>query len=682
MSQIQQTSPVLQKKSTFRPEIQGLRALAVLLVAAYHFWLGRVSGGVDIFLLISAFLMTGSFARRLEMGEKIGFRALINYWTHTFKRILPLATLTVLLVLLGTWYFLPAPRWAGIADEAKAVVLYRENWWSIRNMVDYYAADSSEASPLRHFWSLSVQGQIFILWPLIFMFAWLLLKILKRGVRVILTVLFSAVFVGSLAYSVYLTNADQQIAYFSTWTRLWEFALGSLLAVVLPWIKLPVAVKRIAGWAGVIAVLSCGIILDVEGQFPGYTALWPTLAAAAIIFSHGSASKFSAEHFLSHPILLCLGKYSYGLYLIHWPLLVFYLFAADREKASIPAGFALLAVSIAASFVLTNLVEKPLRSMPWLDARAWRSALVAAICSVTVVTASNAWTVHNEKRNTEIIARAETDNPGALMLDQDFTYEGSEDPDYIPLSTQRFEDIPQNPVGCAAETLETYGFSELECRQLTEPDNPSKTVIAAGNSHMEQWADNLRALAQEENWNLQFIQYNNCYLLDPYKREETDCHDWVERTRNYIDAIQPDEVIIIGTISTYENTEEIPADLNQYVEHLDQQGIGLTAIRDNPRFKTTHADCETRSRDLCVFNSVIAETQNPLEHYAQEHSNFATVDMTDIICPEGVCPSTVGNVYVYRDDSHLTSTFAKSAQSYFSDRTTAAMNRRPSPYRE
>lgn len=157
-----------QAERKFRPEIQGLRALAVLLVAAYHFWFGKVSGGVDVFLLISAFLMAGSFTRRIEKGQFRWLKSVVDYWVHVFKRILPLAAVTVLGILVGSYLLLPQDRWTTLISEARSVIFYYENWWSIGNLVDYYAADTSVASPFRHFWSLSVQGQIYLLWPLIF----------------------------------------------------------------------------------------------------------------------------------------------------------------------------------------------------------------------------------------------------------------------------------------------------------------------------------------------------------------------------------------------------------------------------------------------------------------------------------------------------------------------------------
>lgn len=661
----------------FRPEIQGLRAFAVTLVAIYHIWLGRVSGGVDIFLLISAFLMTLSFTRKIESGQPIFARAVLRYWVHTFKRILPLATVVVLATLWGTWQILPAPRWAGIMEEAKAVILYRENWWSISNMVDYYAADSSEASPLRHFWSLSVQGQIFIIWPLLFALCWVLYKIFRRRPRVILFSVFGTVFGLSLAYSVWLTGADQEIAYFSTWTRLWEFALGSLLAIALPWIRIPQHLRGMLGWVALVAIVSCGIILDVEGAFPGYIALWPTLAAAAIIAAGESGTRWGADRFLSTKPMLWLGKYSYGLYLIHWPLLVFYLYKVQQEKADLFAGLILLLVSVALSWILTNVIERPLRSWSWLDARNWRSALVIAACTLAVITVSNQWSADLQRQQAEIQANAAVDNPGAQVLQKGFDKPVSTDAQYLPLSAERYDDRPIYANHCAPEVLKKYGFEEWNCNQLVANEKPTQKVIAVGNSHMDQWGDALIALAKKEGWDLQYVQFNDCYFLEPsMNTEKPDCQAWVENTQRYIDGMHPDQVIIIGTISLPdEGGEIVPTGLRDFANHMQQQGIGLIALRDNPRFKETHADCETRTKGLCDFDSELARTPSPLTQF-KDIPVVAPVDMTDIICPNGSCPSEIGNVYVYRDDSHLTRTYVLSAKNIFIQRVEDAIAER------
>lgn len=678
MTTQQQETPALASPTErkFRPEIQGLRALALALVAAYHFWFGKVSGGVDVFLLISAFLMTGSFARKLERGEPIFISAVIHYWVRTFTRIVPLAAVTVLLVLAGTWRFLPQPRWNSIMDEAVAVVFYRDNSWNIANLTDYYAADSSAASPLRHFWSLSMQGQIFILWPLIFMACWALIKITKLPVRPLLGLVFALIFAGSLHYSVNLTATDQQAAYFTTNARLWEFALGSLVALVLPSIKLPPSLRILMGWTGLAAIIACGMVLDVEGKFPGFYALWPTLAAACIIIAGDTQSSWGADRLLSHPFLLWLAKYSYGLYLIHWPLLVFYLYTANLEKAGFWAGLSLFALSLACSYLLTRLVETPLRNWSCLSSAPYRGIVFVALASYTVTSTVNVWTNYNQHLSQQLLARAEMDNPGAQIFEEDYTYAGSKNAGYLPLSVQRFDDRPIFDDRCASETTERYGMNPDNCHQIYVPENPSRTVIALGNSHMEQWMDNLYMLAREENWNLRFLQYNDCQVFEQaVNLTDPGCNQWIPTALDYIDGEAPDTVVTIGTVSVREEMSEyLPSELETYIQHLDQEGIHLLAVRDNPRFWVPHADCETRTNGVCDYESALASSPNPLAPLADRYRNFSTVDMNDIICPEGTCPSAVGNVYTYRDDSHLTKTFTDSAHSFFSERVKRAMS--------
>jgi peptidoglycan/LPS O-acetylase OafA/YrhL len=260
-------------KAGYRPEVQGLRALAVLMVVTYHVWLGRVSGGVDIFLLISAFLMTLSFARKVESGKPL---RLVSHWLHLLKRLLPAVVVVVLGVLAGTRLILPQSRWPDVLDQAWASLLYRQNWLLADTAVDYYAQDHAGASPLQHFWSLSIQGQVFLLWPLVFAGAAVLLRFLRRtrlGGRVsyaaLLAGAFGAIFVVSLVFSIEQTSTNQSYAYFDTRTRLWEFALGSLLALALPHLRPGKVLRVILGWAGLAAMLSCGLLLTVDRSFPG-----------------------------------------------------------------------------------------------------------------------------------------------------------------------------------------------------------------------------------------------------------------------------------------------------------------------------------------------------------------------------------------------------------------------------
>lgn len=145
----------------FRPEIQGLRSLAVLMVVSYHIWFGRVSGGVDVFLLISAFLMTLQFVSRYEESRPV---SLVRHWLHLFWRLLPAVVVVLTGTLAATFVIVPRTRWTEIVNQAWASLFYVQNWLLQKQVVNYYAADHSLASPMQHFWSLSIQGQVFILW--------------------------------------------------------------------------------------------------------------------------------------------------------------------------------------------------------------------------------------------------------------------------------------------------------------------------------------------------------------------------------------------------------------------------------------------------------------------------------------------------------------------------------------
>lgn len=669
----------------FRPEIQGLRALAVLLVAAYHFWFGKVSGGVDVFLLVSAFLMAGSFARKIENGQRIFGKAVLTYWLHTFKRIMPLATVTVLGVLAGTWFFFSQERWGSIVDEAKSVVLYRENWWSIANMVDYYATDSSLASPLRHFWSLSVQGQIFIIWPLLFAVSWMIYRVFKRAPHIILAVVFGTVFVVSLGYSIYLTNADQQVAYFSTWTRLWEFALGSLLAILLPYFRLPATFSAVLGWIGILAMVSCGVILDVEGKFPGYYALWPTLAAAGIILAGDSGKSWGTQRFLSLKPLLWLGKYSYGLYLIHWPVLVFYLYRVDREKAGFGAGLALLTISIFASWALTNLVEKPLRSWTWLEAKMWRSGAVIITCILLVLTVCSLWLGYITRLNQKVESQPVDNNPGAKILELGYSYQGADNPTLIPsrasgsdwadLGTQCSE---MKPTWLTDPALNTH------CNYTVKSEHPQRTVVAVGNSHMQVWAPALTVLAEEQNWDLIMVTKGGCFFGvedNPQGRDYEDCMVAVDQMEQLITNINPDVVVLTGTRSEAQQPDVLLEGIENRIKELTNEGRTVIGLRDTPRLKTMHETClaSGKSEEQCAMEpgeDVTKDPQTPLE---TQYPGFGAVNLSDLACPDNSCPVQIGNIYVYQDYDHLTATYVKTTTDFFASRFMEALHSADTP---
>jgi peptidoglycan/LPS O-acetylase OafA/YrhL len=668
-------------RRAFRPEIQGLRALAVLLVAVYHIWFGRVSGGVDVFLFISAFLMTLSFTGKLERGTPIRWKELTKYWVHVFKRILPVAILTVVGVLVATRFFLGAERWLPTLHEALSVVLYYENWFSIFNSVDYYAADTSAASPLRHFWSLSIQGQIFLMWPLLFAIGGFAARLLRLPIRATLAFLFGCVFVASLTYSVIETATNQQEAYFNTFTRLWEFALGSLVAIVLPWIKLPGGVRGVMTWVGVVAILICGAVLDVEGMFPGYIALWPTLAASLVIIAGQTGTRWGADRLLSWKPLVSLGSYSYALYLLHWPLLVFYLDRVRQEKADFFSGVGLLVVALVGSILITRLVDTPLRSWKWSEARRWRSLVVVAGCMALGLGAVAAWQGRIVYVNDQIQANAWKNNPGAKILDPEYQYIGDPNPPLSPIAAERGDDFARYEIGPWCEDvsdMDLHGLSGAECFQTVENPHPDRSVIAIGNSHVEQWAPAIKGTAEEENWDFKMVGRGGCFYTTEQQNRDVspECVDWFNHTAEFVEDQHPDVIFLQSTMTGWDGGSEwIPEGVEDIVRHWTDQGIQVVGIRDNPRFPDGPSNCaQYAPYDDCFFDHITPNTPDPTLEWSNSIRGYSTMDMNDLVCPDGVCPPAVGNVYTYIDNNHLTATFVRSTQDFFTERAVDAIN--------
>ncbi len=656
----------------FRPEVQGLRFVAVLLVVLYHVFLGRVSGGVDIFLLISAFFLTLSFVRKLESGRPL---AIGRYWLHVFKRLLPLAVLTVLstLVLVAAVY--PEADLARWRAEGLASVFYVENWTLALNAVDYYAADHSTASPFQHFWSLSVQGQVFLAWPLVFAAAWLLGR--WRGWRPVpvLASMFGMVFVVSLAWSVHATATQQAFAYFDTRTRLWEFALGSLLALALPYLNPPRAVRVVLGWAGMASMVSVGVLVDVQGAFPGWIALWPLASAAAIIVAGRTGSPFGLDRILASAPLVRLGDASYALYLVHWPLLITYLVLRDRPVAGPRSGVAIIVVSLLLAVLLTKLVERPFQQWAWPERTKRRLAVSVAVSLALVAVPVLAWQHLEERRTAQSLAEADRNNPGAAALEPGFEFRGDPDAPTLPLPAN----LPKQPASLGTPCPEDVGLPadyRRFCHESVPQEQARQTVLVVGNSHLQHWLPALRPLAESQGWRvLTYIQPGCFYASAEDQPGSASCRAWFEGAEDMLGAVDPALVLVQSTFTDTEQEFTRPG-LEDRVRELTGAGVPVVGVRDTPRFPEGPAQCAVRDGaddPGCTFTHPMVGAPDPAAPLAEELPLFSTMDLTDLICPAGQCPPVIGNVYVYWDDDHLSRVYSQTAAPMFGRRLMEAL---------
>lgn len=655
----------------FLPEVQGLRAVAVLMVVAYHIWFGRISGGVDIFLLISAFLLTGQFTRKLEAGRAL---ELPKYWAHLFKRLLPLITVTLLATLAATYLFLPSLAWKGIFDQTWASMLYYQNWFLAAESVDYYASDHSMASPLQHFWSLSIQGQIFILWPLIFAAAALVARRGRLKIRPLLIYLFGAVFTVSFIFSVVTTRTNQSFAYFDTRTRLWEFALGSLLALILPALKFTRTTRIVLGWLGVVAMLSCGLILQVGQQFPGYVALWPTLAAACIIVAGFTDSRIGADRFLSWKPLVKLGDSSYALYLFHWPALVIFLVVTGRDHAGPKAGLAIVVVSIMAAILATKWIDAPLRRNKWMEQKRRRAVTAIAICIALVAGPLVGWQAHVKAETAAAGRQVPTDNPGALTLLPGYVDRISSGAVVLPALDNIIKDFPTFAESCEGESLPAAEALAKNCTQDGVLDGTqTQTVVVVGNSHADHLSGAVRSMAVANNWKVVKILGLGCVFGADASGQEERCKTFNQEATDYILATKPQRIFTIASRTT-ESTpgEALVPGYDKTVKQFTDAGIGVVGVRDNPRFKINMPWCvNNNGADAAECEFTVGQVMpavSPLKGFAEGNPKFFPVDMTDMLCPRGVCKAVIGNVHVYIDKNHISQTYWNTMAAEFAKR--------------
>ncbi|WP_425862557.1 acyltransferase family protein [Arthrobacter sp. TWP1-1] len=664
----------------FLPEVQGLRAVAVLMVVAYHVWFGRISGGVDIFLLISAFLLTGQFTRKLESGRAL---ELFKYWAHLFKRLLPLIVVTLLLTLLGTYLFLPETRWTATFGQTWASLFYYQNWFLAAESVDYYATDHSAASPLQHFWSLSIQGQIFILWPLIFAMGAAIARAGKLRIRAVLLYLFGAVFSVSLVFSIITTHTNQAFAYFDTRTRLWEFALGSMLALILPYLDFKRSTRIVLGWLGIVAMLSCGLILQVGQQFPGYMALWPTLAAAFVIIAGFTGSKFGADRFLSWKPLVKLGDSSYALYLFHWPLLVLFLVVTGRDHAGPRAGTIIIAVSLVAALLATKFIDTPLRRNKWIEQKRRRALLTIAVCIALVAAPLSAWQLKIHAEEMALQAQDEAaqsevfrNYPGALALQPGFVDAADPDLPLRPALTALDKQWVTYGKACEGSLAPADGTLTDNCAQTELTQKPKKTIVVVGDSHAQQFSGALNEVARKNNWQVVALLLGGCDFgaenVSSGRSEK--CVEFNKSALDYVLKLKPDAVFTVATKSVADSPDEhVPAGYETAVRSIASEGIDVIGVRDNPRFVGNMASCVAKSgSESCAFQEAThLAASNPAESLNQIDGTHI-IDLTDQLCKDGTCNPVVGNVLVYLDQNHLTWDFAKTMAPALGERIAAA----------
>jgi peptidoglycan/LPS O-acetylase OafA/YrhL len=631
-------------------------------VVFHLFGNGRVSGGVDVFLVISGFLLTGSLIRSAQRRDL----RLVDRYARTASRLLPPA----LIVLAGTgllvWAVLPPSTWAQSLREILAAGLFYENWELISSQLAYGAAGPG-TSALQHFWSLSVQGQYFLVWPALVV---LLCRILTpRGARVALWVGATAAMTAaaSFAFAMYLTAVDQPLAYFHSGSRYWELAIGALAAAALPYVRVPAAVRTPLAWTGLAGIVACGFIIDGGTLFPGPWTLVPVVSTLFVIFGSGGSETWGPARLLAIPPLRFIATISYAFYLWHWPLLIAFLAWQGRAQIGLGEAAALLAASVLLAWLTTRATDRPVQ--------AYRRTVGPRVVLVTSALTAGALALGCvvsvgviERRETAALAALEEVDaaayPGAAVLT------GAADavaPQPVrPEPGVARKDKSSFMTAECVQAVRGEGSEQVETCTVVDSPDPTRTVVLAGGSHVMHWLPTFEQIARDRNWRLLLVGKHLCRIavdLGGFDQDPT-CWAWNVGAMETLQALDPDAVVVSGTRTKNRGRpERLQMEQVEAWRQLDAAGIPVLAIRDTPRFVESMPECVETTPDVATCGrprQAALAAKSPLLENASLPDNVVPLDLSRYLCTDGFCPAVIGNVLVYQDKNHITGTYARS----------------------
>ncbi|WP_406631180.1 acyltransferase family protein [Amycolatopsis sp. WGS_07] len=669
-------SPGGERRPAFRPDIQALRAVAVGLVVLNHLWPARLSGGyvgVDVFFVISGFLINSHLIREVASTGRI---RLAKFYARRVRRLLPAAFLVLAFVLVAAYFLMPFPRWESNAQEVVASALYWENWLLAAHSVDYsHLTDSASLS--QHYWSLSVEEQFYLFWPLLLL---LLFKIRARWARLAGVAVVGA---ASLGFSIWFTDVSKSQAYFVTPVRVWEFALGAVLAFGGAKFVLPRIAANLASFAGFAAIAVAAVLFDDQTAFPGATALLPAVGTGLVILAGAREGRQWHTPLSSSPPVQWLGNVSYSLYLWHWPLIMLAPFAFPDALAAgaltWQVKLGIVAASLLAAYASKRLVEDPVRTWrPLSRATGMTFASMAAGMLVVCAAAGGlTWTYqrHVDQAARELTAERESPCHGARAL---MPGSGCADP-FGPAKT--VEMGPANryytaPADCPPP-MSRYSASDgtkttTKCDFTQGAANPT-VVWLVGDSHAQQWQGPLLSIARKNHWLLYTSYLGGCPFADiralQYGRDTVDqrCMSWTKSMVGEIAKTRP-AYVFTSFYSRHEpaadhsgrsQEEQYQDGLNAYWSKWTAAGATVFVLADPPLNGLVRAtDCVVLNPDdprQCAVDRSIAQPADPLTAAARASTDpkVRLLDLTDYFCDQRRCYAVIGKVSVYYDANHL-----------------------------
>ncbi|MHC5797965.1 acyltransferase family protein [Lacisediminihabitans sp. FW035] len=666
----------------FLPHVQGLRAVAVILVVLYHFWPGRLSGGyigVDIFFVISGFLITGQLARELERTGRI---ALPAFWAKRVRRLLPASITVLIFATLATLFILPLSSLLDSLKEILASTFYVENWSLAIGSVNYLS--SHDATAAQHYWSLSLEEQFYVFWPLLLLFAtWVGVKFFANRRWLPMIGLVVVVSLLSLIVSLAYTATNPAEAFFVTFTRVWEFGAGAILALLPKWRPRGAIWPNVLGYAGLVAILIASYRYGPNTPFPGTAALVPVLGAVAVIASSRAERWWDIGSVLGGRPQRFIGDISYSVYLWHWPLIVIAPFIPGWGLDGINR-IALLLASFVLGWLTKRYIEDPARTWTVLLRRPPRAtyAFMGVLMLVSTLFVAGTFAVQNPKYQAAAaeLASISADPPAC------FGAEASADCQNPKLATAV---IPSAGFGNADKPGHDECFVQLNESAVTACTFGSKAadaprVALIGDSHAYQYIETMISLADRNGWALTTYlkgacPWNTTPIGGPSPAFTDSCQQWLGNLKATL-AKQPtyDAIFVTALHDTpYVTTGGEAAIAAGFSSAWKQaKGAPIVALVDNPDFLSDPNKCLRLSspRDCTEPRKDVLAATDPIA-VAATASGASLLDFTDKYCDEKSCFSVVGGANVYRDQDHLTVTWTRTLSTQIGTAITAALGR-------
>ncbi|WP_243226773.1 acyltransferase family protein [Microbacterium sp. CIAB417] len=676
-----------------RADIQGLRAFAVLAVIADHLlhWPSGGFVGVDVFFVISGFLITGLLLREYDRTERISFR---DFYARRVRRIIPAATLVLLVTVVASWILLPQSRFWETVGDATWAFFFLGNWHMAVAGTDYFQI-GLPPSPVQHYWSLSVEEQFYFVWP------WMMLGLLLIAARIgwsrasrrrLIEVVFILATLASFVWSLHESTTNPTFAYFSTFSRAWELGVGALIAVAAPILaKLPGVARLPLGWVGLVGIAASVFFIDSTMPFPGPWAALPVLSTAAVIAAGTGEPRASYGWGmlpLTNSVSRYVGNISYSLYLWHFPIIVLMLAVLP---ASSPWYLIICIVGMACLSILSyHFVENAFRAhseprpkrarAPRRGAYGQRPSTLQIFASCSIGVASMVLAVLALiPPSHDLSARAETASPNQQVsstvdcLGADFmdAERGSScDPSAMGDILRPSLDGLEDDTGGAYECYTGAGKELKSCSYgSSSPD--AVRVALVGDSHSAMLIPAMEPRLLELNWKLDTFMGNGCQLKTPLGGN---CQASMDEIKAKLAAEPYDLVISTGARWLGSDTSSAAAAYAAAWRDVVAQGTELIVVADAPAATEEALACIARigfnpaDNDCGTPRDVALAQPDPLLA-AAEQVGAPVVDMTDYYCDANFCPSVIGHTQVYRDTaSHISATFMSTLSPYLMKR--------------